>query len=107
MKRIGEMIKIRPEKLEEYKYWHANPWPEVTAMIKSCNIANYTIYQRGELLFACYEYTGDDFATDMARMAADSRTQEWWALVKPFQEPFEDRSEGQWWSPMEEVFHLN
>lgn len=107
MRRIGEMIKIRPEKLAEYKKYHADPWPEVTAMIESCNIHNYSIYQRGDYLFAYYEYTGEDFEKDMKKMASDPKTREWWDVVKPFQEPLADRNDGEWWSGMEEVFHQN
>ncbi len=107
MKRIGEVIKIKPEELEKYKYHHENPWPEVNAMIKECNIQNYTIFHRGDYLFAYYEYVGDDFEADMAKMAADPKTQEWWDLVKPCQHPLEDRKEGEWWSSMEEVYRLD
>lgn len=107
MKRIGEMIKVRPEKLEEYKYHHANIWPQINAMIKECHIENYSIYQHGDYLFAYYEYTGEDFEADMAKMAADPETQKWWDLVKPFQEPLKDRREGEWWAGMEEVYHLD
>lgn len=107
MKRIGEMIKVKPEKLEEYKYHHANIWPQINAMIKECNIANYSIYHHGDYLFAYYEYVGDDFEKDMAKMAADPETQKWWDLVKPFQNPLEDRKEGEWWASMEEVYHLD
>ena len=28
------MIKVKPEKLAEYKKWHANPMPGVNEMIK-------------------------------------------------------------------------
>lgn len=105
MKRIGEMIKVRPEKLEEYKAYHANPWPEVTAMIEACNIRNYSIFYRGDYLFAYYEYVGEDFAADMTKMAADPKTQEWWAVCKPCHEPLADRGEGEWWAGMESVFH--
>lgn len=107
MKRIGEMIKVKPDKLEEYKYHHANIWPQINAMIKECNITNYSIYQHGDYLFAYYEYIGDDFEKDMAKMAADPETQKWWDLVKPFQNPLEDRKEGEWWASMEEVYHLD
>ena len=65
MKRIGEMIRIKPEGLEAYKKYHANPLPGVNEMITACNIRNYTIYQRGDYLFASYEYVGDDFEADM------------------------------------------
>jgi L-rhamnose mutarotase len=106
MKRIGEVIKIKPDKLEEYKYHHKNPWPEVNEMIKICNIQNYSIFFRGDYLFAYYEYVGEDFEADMKKMAADPKTQEWWALVKPFQTPLEDRKKEEWWAGMEEVYHL-
>ncbi len=105
MRRIGEMIKVRPEKLEEYKAYHANPWPEVTAMIEACNIRNYSIFHRGDYLFAYYEYIGEDFAADMAKMAADPKTLEWWDVCKPCHEPLADRGESEWWAGMESVFH--
>ena len=41
----------------------------------------------------------------MALMAADPRTQEWWAVCKPCQESLESRKPGEWWADMEEVFH--
>lgn len=107
MKRFGEMIKVKPEKLEDYKYHHANIWPQINAMITECNITNYSIYQRGDYLFAYYEYVGDNFEKDMAKMAADPETQKWWDLVKPFQNPLEDRKDGEWWAGMEEVYHLD
>ena len=44
VKRYGWVIKVKPEKLEYYKELHANPWPEVNAMLKECNIQNYSIY---------------------------------------------------------------
>lgn len=106
MRRIGELIKIRPERLEEYKAYHADPWPEVNRMIKECNITNYSIYHYGEYLFACYEYTGEDYEGDMAKMAADPATQKWWEVVKPCQQSLEEPDSGSWWTGMEEVYHL-
>jgi len=43
----------------------------------------------------------------MAKMAAHPKTQEWWAIMKPMQEPLETRKDGEWWAEMEEVFHLD
>ena len=42
-------------------------------------------------LFAYFEYVGDDFAADMAKMAADPMTQDWWKFTDPLQEPLPDR----------------
>ena len=55
--------------------------------------------------FSYFEYMGNDFAADMAKMAADPTTQKWWDLCKPCQEPLADRTGDQWWASMEEVFH--
>jgi L-rhamnose mutarotase len=110
MKRYGMVIEAREEKLAEYKKLHAAVWPGVAAMIKKCNIQNYSIYLRrlpdGKYYqFSYFEYVGDDFAADSAKMAADSETQQWWDLCKPCQQPLADRAEGEWWAEMEEIFH--
>lgn len=105
--RYGWVIQVKPEKLDEYKRLHANPWPEVDSMLKLCNIQNYSIYYRDGLLFSYLEYTGEDFDADMAKMAADSMTNVWWALTDPCQEPVESAGEGVWWADMEEVYHLD
>lgn len=44
MKRYGSIIGLTPEKILEYKNLHAAVWPEVLAMINSCNIRNYSIF---------------------------------------------------------------
>jgi L-rhamnose mutarotase len=105
MKRYGSVIRIRPEKLEEYKRLHAEVWPGVRKMIAECGLRNYSIYYNDGYLFSYYEYVGDDYEADMAKMAADPETQRWWAVCEPCQEPLETRTEGEWWTSMEEVFH--
>lgn len=107
MQRFGQVIKIDPEKIEAYKAYHASPWPEINAMISACNIRNYSIFLKDDYLFAYMEYVGDDFSADMAKMAADPKTLEWWDIMKPLQRPIETRNEGEWWADMEEVYHLD
>ncbi|HBX69709.1 MAG TPA: L-rhamnose mutarotase [Chloroflexi bacterium] len=107
MERYGTVIKVKPEKLAEYKKLHAAVWPAVLDMIQKCHIRNYSIYLRDGYLFSYFEYLGDDFAADMAKMAADPTTQAWWQLTDPCQEPLESRQEGEWWARMEEVFHVD
>jgi L-rhamnose mutarotase len=106
-KRFGQMIRLKPEGAEEYKRQHAAVWPGVLAMIKECHLVNYSIYRKDNWLFAYFEYTGNDFEGDMARMAADPETQRWWDVVKPLMEPIENRKTGEFWADMEEIFHLN
>jgi len=107
MKRYGQVIRVKPDKLEEYKAYHANVWPEILDLIRECNIRNYSIYHKDGYLFAYFEYMGDDIEADWAEMAANARNQEWWAIMEPIQEPLETRAEGEWWANMEEVFHTD
>ena len=105
--RYGQVIVVKAERLEEYKSYHADVWPEVLDTIRACNIRNYSIFYRDGQLFAYFEYVGDDFEGDMARMAADPKTQAWWAIMEPMQTPVDTRAEGEWWANMEEVFHMD
>lgn len=106
MQRKGMMIGLRPEKIAEYKRLHAAVWPDVLAMISACNIRNYSIFLKEpeNLLFSFFEYHSSDYEADMARMAADPKTQEWWSVCGPCQVPLETRQPGEWWASMEEVF---
>jgi len=107
VQRYGSVIKVRPEKEAEYRRLHAAAWPGVLAMIRDCNIRNYSIYLKDGYLFSYFEYVGTDFAADMARMAKDPTTREWWTHTDPCQEPLESRKPGEWWASMEEVFHCD
>ena len=107
MKRYGMVCGIKPDKIEEYKKLHAAVWPDVLKMIQRCNISNYSIYLKDDLLFSYFEYSGDDFEADMEKMAADPVTQQWWDVCMPCQQPLETRKEGEWWADMEEVFHCD
>ncbi len=108
--RYGSVIGLRADKLVEYKRLHAAVWPEVAKRIEKSKIRNYSIYLRklpdgNFYLFSYFEYVGDDFQADMAKMAADPITKKWWKLTDPCQQPLADRKEGEWWASMEEVFH--
>jgi L-rhamnose mutarotase len=107
IRRFGQVIRVRPEKLEQYKELHANPWPCVLEKIRACNIRNYSIFLQDDHLFAYFEYVGNDFEKDMERMAADTCTQRWWRETDPCQEPIAGAKEGDWWTTMEEVFHAD
>lgn len=105
-RRFGQTILLKPEGADEYIKHHAAVWPGVLKMIKDCNIQNYSIFKKDLVLFAYFEYVGNDFEGDMAKMAADTETQRWWDTVKPLMQPIENRNAGEFWADMEEVFHL-
>lgn len=110
MQRFGWMGHLKPEMARRYIELHANTWPAVLSRNKTCNLQNYSIFHQTmstgpHLLFSYVEYTGDDFAADMAQMAADPEVQRWWAECKPCFEQFEELPPGEVWVSMESVFH--
>ncbi|XP_039254474.2 L-rhamnose mutarotase-like [Styela clava] len=115
--RYGGVIYVNEEKLEEYKKLHSAVWPAVLDRLAKSNIRNFTIYFCKELgvLFSHMEYIGDDIEKDKAAIAADPTTKEWWKVCEPCQKPLQwdgpppsqGGTGGDWWAPLEEVFHDN
>jgi L-rhamnose mutarotase len=107
LQRFGQVIRIKPEKLEYYRELHAHPWQGVLDKIQECNIRNYSIFlMNNDLLFAYFEYVGPDFEADMQKMAEDPETQRWWKETDPCQESLELRP-NEWWHTMEKIFHID
>ena len=107
MQRRAMVIRIRPEKLAEYKALHANPFPGVIAALKAANVGNYSIFLKDDVLSGYLEYHGSDWDADMARVAADPETQAWWRLTDPCQTPWPTAQDGEWWADMDCVFHMD
>jgi L-rhamnose mutarotase len=107
MRRVAQVIGLPAAGIEEYERLHRAVWPEVCARLTASGVTNYSIFRYGELLFSYFEYIGDDYDADMAAIAADETTQQWWALCGPLQRPLEDRQPGEWWMTIPELFHLD
>lgn len=107
--RMGMVIGVKPESLDEYKRFHANPWPEMNVALKAANISNYSIYLREpeNLLFGYWEYGGTDFTADMAVLGETEECKRWLALTDRCQQPLASAAPGEWWSYLPEVFHLD
>ena len=87
---IGSIIGLRPEETERYRALHEHTFPEVLERISRSNIRNYSIFLRDGILFSHLEYVGQDHAADMAAIAADRTTQQWWTFTDPMQYPLPD-----------------
>jgi len=101
-KRVGSLIKVRPEFEERYIILHRNAFPGVLARIKESNIRNYSIFLLNGMLFSYYEYIGTDYDADM-KAIANPITKDWWKLTDPMQEPLPTRKEGEWWAVMDQA----
>ncbi len=107
-KRVGMVIGIKPEVIDEYKRLHGDNNPGVRDLLNIANFANFSIFihqfDDGKYyLFGYYEYTGNNFEKDMAELAVKERNIEWLKVCDPMQIPFEGKNG---WSEMEQVYYL-
>ena len=82
--RHGFVLRVKLERLEEYKEYHRAVWPEILEAINEAGIRNYTIFLKDDLLFGYYEYVGPPTNTTSAS--------------KPWRRPHECASGGTSWS---------
>lgn len=103
---MGHVIKLRPEQKQAYIHVHENVWPEILQLLADVGIRNYSIFLREpeNLLFAYWEYHGEDFAHAADRISAHPRMNEWWQITDPMQERLMTVQDGEHWAPMTQVF---
>ena len=106
VKRIAQVVGVKPKDIAEYERIHEEVCPTVLATLKRANVQNFSIYRYEHLLFSYMEYTGNDYEADMALIAADPETQRWWKITGPMQNPVSEVENGQWWHTIPEKFHL-
>ena len=106
IKRVGMVVGIDPEKIDEYKRLHADGNPGVRDLLSKYHLHNFSIFLQkmpdGKWYeFGYYEYTGDDFKGDMAKLDAEPRNIEWLKKCDPMQIPLPG-ADG--WTEMERVY---
>ena len=105
VKRVGMVIGIRPDIIEEYKALHADSNPGVRDLLSKYHMHNFSIFLHeidGKYYeFGYYEYTGDDYEGDMAKLSAEPRNKEWLSVCDPMQIPLKGYKS---WAQMEEVY---
>ncbi|TDC90159.1 L-rhamnose mutarotase [Actinomadura sp. 7K507] len=103
-KRICFLLKVRQDRLEEYKLRHQAVWPDMRAALRDSGWHNYSLFLREDGLLVGYLET-DDFEAAQERMAATEVNARWQAEMAQFFEDLDGRpDEGM--RPLAEVFHL-
>jgi L-rhamnose mutarotase len=104
--RICFLLKVRPERLDEYKRRHAQVWPEMLDALRSTGWHNYSLFLRPDGLLVGYLET-DDFDKACAGMKDHPVNARWQAEMAPFFEALEGAAPDDSITPLEEVFHLD
>lgn len=106
VKRIGMVIKLKPEYVNQYKALHSKENPGVRDLLTKYGMRNFSIFlheiEPGEFYeFGYYEYVGSNFEEDMQALAKEDRNIEWLKICDPMQIPLEGSTS---WTEMEQVY---
>ena len=106
MKRVGFVIKVKQDRLEEYKESHKHVWPEMLQALRDAGWTNYSLFARSDGTLFGYVET-EDFDRALAEMAKQDVNARWQAEMVPFFEIAEGSTPDQNFQVLEEVFHLD
>ena len=106
MERVCFLLRVRPDRLEEYKARHRAVWPEMLDALRSTGWGNYSLFLADDGLLVGYVET-DDFAAAVAGMEATDVNARWQAEMAPFFEDLDGGAPDAGMRPLSEIFHLN
>ena len=105
MPRIGFLLKVRKDRLAEYKERHRAVWPEMLAALRETGWRNYSLFLGPDGLLFGYLET-DDFEKALAGMAQRDVNARWQADMAPFFEYLEGCQPDERLLRLEEIFHI-
>ena len=73
--RSAFVLRVRPDKIDEYVEAHRNVWPELLAALSEAGIRNYSIFRDGNQVFGYFE--ADDLAAAAAHMESQDVNARW------------------------------
>ena len=99
--RAAFVLRVRPDKVEEYVRAHRNVWPEMLDALRAAGIRNYTIFRDGSRIFGYFE--ADDLAAAERYLAQQDVSTRWQdAMADLLEQRVPDRGP----PLLEEVFRL-
>ena len=107
MKRIGFLLKVKADRLDEYKVHHRNVWPEMRAALSRTGWHNYSLFLRDDGLMFGYFETPESFAAALQGMEKEPINARWQELMKPYFEALGGARPDEAMVELEEVFHLD
>jgi L-rhamnose mutarotase len=106
MQRVCFLLKVKPDRLEDYKERHKAVWPEMLQALRETGWHNYSLFLREDGLLVGYLET-PDFQKALEGMAAREVNARWQREMAPFFEALEGQRPDEAMRPLEEVFHLD
>jgi L-rhamnose mutarotase len=107
MRRVGFLLRVRQDKLEEYKAHHKQVWPEMLDALRRTGWHNYSIYMREDGLLFGYFETPDSFQAALAGMSKEAINAKWQDMMAPYFENLGGAHADEGMVELQEVFHLD
>jgi L-rhamnose mutarotase len=107
MRRVGFLLKVRPDMLADYKAHHQAVWTEMLAALRRTGWHNYSLFLRDDGLLFGYFETPDSLQAAQAGMAREEVNARWQALMAPYFENLGGAYPDQGLIELEEVFHTD
>ena len=106
MERVCFLLKVRKERLDEYKQRHQSVWAEMRQALHETGWTNYSLYLRDDGLLVGYLET-PDFDAALRGMAAQEVNARWQREMAPFFIVPASTAPDQMMAPLEEIFHID
>ena len=104
MARYCFLLRVRPERKDEYRRRHAAVWPEMLAALADTGWRNYSLFLHDDGLLVGY-VEADDLRASLQAMAATEVNARWQADMAPFFSELEGAPD-EGFVLLGEVFHL-
>jgi L-rhamnose mutarotase len=106
MKRVGFLLKVKEDMLEEYKKRHEAVWPEMLDALRRTGWHNYSLFMREDGLLFGYFEAEESFQASLDGMDKEEINAKWQETMAPFFEGTGDHAD-KMMVELEEVFHLD
>ncbi len=106
MRRVCFLLKVRQDRLAEYRARHEAVWPDMLAALRDTGWHNYSIFLRDDGLLVGYLET-EDFQAALDGMARTDVNARWQAEMAPFFEDLDGANPDEGMRPLTEIFHLD
>jgi len=101
-------LKDDVDKINEYKDYHQDIWPEISKSLKDSGILNAEIYNTGNRLFMIIEVDKTfSFEKKLKMDLENPKVQEWEELMWNYQQALPQSKKGSKWVLMDKIFDLN
>ena len=107
MKRIGFMLKVKEEKINEYKKHHETVWPEMLDALRRTGWHNYSLFMREDGLLFGYFEAEDSFQASLDGMNKEEINTKWQDFMAPYFEGIVGAHADESMIKLDEVFHLD